>query len=264
MLKFRIPEIVLGALLAVAVFAMGTVFSSQPAQAPKNEQPSKESKGQASNYNPFVRFWNWTSHDPVAFYTFVLAIFTGVLGATAIVQIRYLRKADETTRVAASAADRSARAAIALQLPIIGIRPDELGHKTAGSGQEQIESCYVRVVTLTNLGPTKAFPKEILYGWTFGDGLPAEPNYRYIESFLPNTFLEDGGPKNKRLPGLMVLKKGQWSEICKGNRLWFYCDLLYEDFMGERRSHGFCWRWAYTGMALGWRIEDAPTYNRKT
>jgi len=33
---------------------------------------------------PFISFWQWTTHDPVAFYTSVLALFTGILGASTI------------------------------------------------------------------------------------------------------------------------------------------------------------------------------------
>jgi len=52
--------------------------------------------------------------------------------------------------------------------------------------------------------------------------------------------------------------------IFRGAHLWFYCAILYDDFMGENHSHGFCWRWAYTDMGVDWRADAAPAYNRKT
>ena len=121
-------------------------------------------------------------------------------------------------------------------------------------------------VILSNLGPTKAFPIEILYGFTVGYELPTEPVYRYLDSFAPN-FILDCDPKtthHKRLTLGMPLKPGQWSNILKGNYLWFYCALRYEDFMGEMQMHGFCWRWAYVGSGVAWRVDNTPAYNRKT
>ena len=72
----------------------------------------------------------------------------------------------------ADAADRSARAAIALQLPIIRIVPDKLGHGDGIVDDKPYEDCSVHSVMLSNLGPAKAFPKEIAYGWALGNELP--------------------------------------------------------------------------------------------
>ena len=115
-----------------------------------------------------ARFWAWTTHDPVAFYTFVLAIFTFVLGLVAIFQAAMLIRADKTARLAAEAAMLSSRAAIAIKLPIIRIAPDSLGHGDNRLGETVTEDCYVHSVTISNLGAMKAFPFEIIYGWTVG------------------------------------------------------------------------------------------------
>jgi hypothetical protein len=60
------------------------------------------------------------------------------------------------------------------------------------------------------------------------------------------------------------LKDGDWSKICRGNYIWFYCEIIYEDFMDERHSHGFCWRWQSDGQSLVWRVDGTHSYNRKT
>jgi hypothetical protein len=157
------------------------------------------------------------------------------------------------------ATDRNVRAAIALQLPVIRVEPDLLAHEETGDS----ESCYIHAVIVGNATETKAFPKEILYGWTFGDKLSDQPSYQFSDPFPPNIVVSDSRI-SKKLSGLLVLKKGQWSEISKGNCLWFYCDLLYDDFMGEGRHHAFCWRWTNVGMGVSWRIDATPAYNRKT
>ena len=117
----------------------------------------------------------------------------------------------------------------------------------------------------TNLGLTRAFLVELVYGWTIGDRLPKEPNYTFLEKFDPIYILEPV-PKTipmRRLTMGLALKPGEWSEISKGNCLWFYCSLRYEDFMGEMRSFGSCWRWSYVGMGLDWRPDSTASYNRK-
>jgi hypothetical protein len=168
---------------------------------------------------------------------------------------------------AADAAMLNARAVIALQLPIIRVKPD-----TLGNGQSHIEGtfseyCDVHTLTFSNLGPTKAFPVEIRCGWTIGERLPHEPTYLVTEAFLPNYIFEPD-PKvtpRKTLQFHMPLKPGEWSLICGGKLpLWFYCSFGYDDFMGTRHDAGFCWRWQNIGHGMDWRVDATPTYNRKT
>jgi hypothetical protein len=241
-------------------------FSQANAQADKQQQKSVDEHSQGHSW--IIKFFCEAKAADVAlvFFTYGLMIVTGWL-AWATLKLWKAGEDQITIAIkAANAADLSARAAIALQLPIIRIKPDELGHGDSVIGGEYTGHCSVHQVIISNLGSTKAFPKEIAYGWTFGDEVPAEPSYQYIDSFLPNFILE-ADPKvtpRKALQGEMPLKAGQWSEICKGNNLWFYCALIYDDFMGESHSHGFWWRWSHTGKGMDWRVDDTPAYNRKT
>jgi hypothetical protein len=194
-----------------------------------------------------------------AIATIVIAIFTTILGI-------FTMSLAKSTRVAANAADRSARAAIALQSPIIRIWPDKLGHGDFSQAERMIEHCDVSSVTVSNVGTTKAFPKEIIYGWAIGDVLPDRPGYSSSDRFPLNCSLEADalGSIAQRLAGVRILEAGEWSKICGGNYLWFYCAIYYDDFMEERHSHGFCWRWSNTGLGMGWREDRTPAYNRKT
>jgi hypothetical protein len=211
------------------------------------------------------------SDEALARYTWWLTVFTGVmafatvgLGIATIGLYATGEKQIEVALKAANAADLSARAAIALQLPIIGVQANSLGHGESTSGKENIEDCYVHSVIVANLGDTKAFPKEVLFGWTAGETLPDQPRYQFVAKFPQNCILQ---PNQlglvQSLSGSLILKEGQWTKICGGNYLWFYCAILYEDFMGETRSHGFCWLWGHTGTGMGWRVEKAAAYNKK-
>jgi hypothetical protein len=257
-MRFRIPEIFLGVFLTVAIFSMGMLFSSSV--FPPNEKPETgaqdHSKQEASKA---------TTDEKIADYTWWLAVLTGGLVFVAVGQRVFIARSDKTARIAADAADLCARAAIALQLPIIRVVPgSSLGHGESISGQDRIEDCYIYSVDVCNLGDTKAFPKEVLFGWTVGETLPDAPKYRFVARFPHNCILK---PNQigliQPLTGSLILKEGEWEKICGGNYLWFYCAVLYEDFMGETRSEGFCWCWSYTGIGLGWRVEKAAAYNKK-
>src|ERR1700676_2573469 len=103
MSKFRIPEILLGAMLAIAVFAMGMVFDlSQLYQIPSHVQSTHLLDRAAAK---------GTTEAKVALYTLWLALSTGALVIVSSVQIGFLIRADRFARIAASAAQQSAESA---------------------------------------------------------------------------------------------------------------------------------------------------------
>jgi hypothetical protein len=200
----------------------------------------------------------WLSKATVAIIFLQLLIF----GAQAYFLLGTLK----VTATVATAADLSARAAIALQLPIIRIRLQPLAYAKDLQGPIETENCYVDYVDVLNLGAMKASPKEILYGWTVGEALPPKPTYTSANKFPHNSILEPDSANHVRtlLTGVHLLRDGEWSKISRGNYLWFYCEIIYEDFMGERHSHGFCWLWGYDGEGMNWRTSNAAAYNQKT
>jgi hypothetical protein len=46
--------------------------------------------------------------------------------------------------------------------------------------------------------------------------------------------------------------------------LWFYCNLIYLDFMQTRHEAGFCWQRHESIGAGHLRPDPTPAYNRKT
>jgi hypothetical protein len=211
--------------------------------------------------------WSKTWEDPVAFHTAVLSLFTALLVVVSGLQGWFILRADATARIAANAADRSAKAAIALQLPIIRIKPDVLSFGDSIAGEVVTWHCDVRSVLFSNLGATKAYPIELRYGLTVGEPLPAKPFYSFAETFLPNLIFEPDpsvAPR-KQLVGSFKVEEADWPLICTGAEdVWFYCVLTYEDFMQERHDASFCWKWKSTGSGMAWRPDPTPAYNRKT
>ena len=66
----------IGMLILVGLAAWSQVLSFEaPRNQPSRDKPNSEQKGE----NVFAAFWKWTTSDPVATYTAVLTLFTGVL-----------------------------------------------------------------------------------------------------------------------------------------------------------------------------------------
>jgi len=179
-----------------------------------------------------------TYHDEVnALSTVIIAIFTVILGLFTI-------SLSQSTRVAANSADMSARAALALELPVIQAVPVGLGCWVAQKGDlPRTEHFGLQCFEFANHGRTKAFPIEVRWGWTVGHNLPHVPVYKFSKSFDLDQLLK---PDEKI--GLYVntfemdIASGDRERITtKRTRLWMYCCLEYEDFMRTRREVGFCW-----------------------
>jgi hypothetical protein len=88
-LRFRFPEVLLGILLAVAIFAMGMLFASSPSFQ-QYSQPEKSSDGQHPKEKSIKIGESESSDDKIARYTLWLAILTGGLVVTAIGQGYFL------------------------------------------------------------------------------------------------------------------------------------------------------------------------------
>jgi hypothetical protein len=91
---------------AVGLFGLIVLYSSQRSSPPNQPEtlqtePKKDSES----------FWQRTTEDPVAFFTLWLVIFTAVLSAVAVLQIRFLLKSENIAERSADAAFKSAEAA---------------------------------------------------------------------------------------------------------------------------------------------------------
>jgi hypothetical protein len=217
----------------------------------------------------------------IALFTIVLAVKTSGLfketaglRAAADQQAIDMRESIAASRKAADAAMLSARAAIGIELPVFRIKPDKLGSGSVLDANDNLIASYeVGSVVIANNGRTQAFPIEMQYGMTYGGALPEKPIYTGADTFLPNYVIEPPPPKpaipttpRMHLTDCSVVvpddagDKIKSGEIC----LWFYCNLVYDDFMDTRRSKAVCWRWRYVGAGMAWRPDDTPAYNTKT
>jgi hypothetical protein len=198
--------------------------------------------------------------EVVAISTVFIAIFTIILGVFTV----SLAKA---TQIAAHAANRSAKAALALELPIIQAEPVGYGTGDSQEGGKFKETFSLQCFDFTNRGRTKAFPIEVRWGWSVGDKLPRRPVYKFNKAFDLDVILkaEDGRVGLFITTFDMEIALGDTERIeTKQTKLWLYCCLVYEDFMRTRREIGFCWRRYENPGAGGFILDATPAYNRKT
>jgi hypothetical protein len=111
-LRLRFPEVFFGALLAVALFALGATFwSSQYSGQTTQTQSAKERAEEKSTGQPNEGLWHWLTHDAGGFFTAWLVIVGGGQLALFYVQLKLIRESLVDTKEAADAAQGAANAA---------------------------------------------------------------------------------------------------------------------------------------------------------
>jgi hypothetical protein len=191
--------------------------------------------------------WKRTWDEPVAFYTFVLSIFTALLAFISLIQIGFLFRTDKTARVAANAADLNARAAIGVELPIIIIDRMNLVHipGVAGSIVGALPEKVKPIVVLKNIGRTAAELTSGCIEANVFERLPETPVYKHIFSFVPGTLLiEDGRYQIPFNEYTVTLDSNERHAVAAEARFfWLYGFLKYQDFLGFPHEVRFCARW---------------------
>jgi hypothetical protein len=247
--KYKIPEIFLGAWMAVAIFAMGLVVSSawrtsQPIHTQSSEPASHEAKkGELPQ-----SFWERTTTDPVAFFTLVMAGLTGVIVVANvglwIVTVWTLRHSKEF-------AERQLRAHFLLEEIKIG-------------GVEDIRAsgiaCSPRLTyVLKNAGGGPGWLREPLFKLDLrrsDDGLPSKPDFSEpratISTFVP---ILPGASRptyeSFEVPGFTITPE-EASELllkeCGNLHLTVYGYIKYSDTFtehGSLRFSGFCYQYRF-------------------
>jgi hypothetical protein len=265
MLKRLNPQISVGFVVA-SLFWIAVLGWQSSYSFPENEKQRcyEEAKKSGHKNEECKTFWERTTSDPVAFFTFTLTVVTLALGAISVRQFYYLRRADETARIAANAADLSARAAIAVQLPVVRVEPVGFGWGRSQEGDNpETEYFGLQCFDLTNLGRTDAFPVEIRWGWFVGDKLPDIPIYVHRKRFEIDAILRPEKRIVIYVTGFeMLIEPGDTARIVRNNiTLWLYSRVVYLDFMQTRHEADFCWKRLETFGGGRLVLDATPAYN---
>lgn len=222
----------------------------------------------------------WVPTDSVGLYTLVLAAFTGLLVGVSVFQGVMLLRAEKTTRIAANAADLSARAAIAIELPILRVRGSQIELADIDEGTD-LNGPYASVlleglprqhsvvsdIEIKNFGRTHAFPIHVDLGFSVGE-LPKEPAYIQTSRRPGGAVIEPNEPTRMEVHfGIHLTPEQVLAVQAEETILWLYFSVAYRDFMNTRHDARFCYYWGRPdGVGIYYFAEGAPpeAYTRHT
>jgi hypothetical protein len=179
-IRFRFPELFLGMLLAVALFALGVVFESSRHQ-PSQEIPSAEGKEKNNSESEWSKLGNWLFNDATGIFTLGLVIVGGVQIAVFLRQLRLIRESLTPAKDAAFAARDSANAQreefVATHRPRVRLKHLWLKNNIWAGEKIILEP------TLVNYGTAEGTGAEIGLKIHNHQGGPISPQARYFPGY---------------------------------------------------------------------------------
>lgn len=257
--------IVLSAALAglISFYANEIWRSSKGPHASQIQIHQEHPQYEAKHDNIFADGWNWTTQDPVSFYTFLLAIFTAALVSVSAVQIRFLIRADRTARISAIAARRAANAtkmsATAAKVAADSVVAIERARLYAiindnfvncvnaanawdDIGQEEIplgmDNWPMAGITFKNYGKTPGIIEEVATGVEYSEIIP-DPVHNVK---VVNKNIIGPGDESEQFGTLITgqITMAQAIKVRDGAaNIWVYGYASYIDVFGNRQIHRF-------------------------
>jgi len=251
MLKLAVQALVIligGAFLLVWV---DNIPRPQPAQSSHYQRAKEADTTYCCDHTPET-WGKRLACDPVAGFTGLLALFTFVLGAVAIIQIDFLRRSDKNTKLAAEAASLHAKAAVGVELPMVFLSELSLFQQSPYNKTDTIPVIdnppafyFFHKFTFANHGRSPAQVAEITWNQYVGEVLP-EGLLRDIKEWEPTGTMisPHGGTFICESSNRILLLDEEKAEIRKKEaRLWLFGAISYRDFLGTLHERRFCGVW---------------------
>jgi hypothetical protein len=276
-MRFRVPELFLGAFLAVAIFSMGMMFSSQyPSQSTQSNSPEKAS-GDTSKKEEPKPFWQAATADPVAAFTLGLLLVGVFQAGFFFVQLRLIRESLGPAKEAAEAAKLNAEAVMAAEgaqlFPIIKTNNlDEvfdfrsINHDGGEPGEILLFPPQI-TYRLKNYGKTPAKLQSIMHGIRYSDGTKGQYEVSHADD---DRFLEviGGGEESADIALAMdasFTKTMAEAVLAYNAILTFHGHAIFKDFFDRE----FRCDWKCDGRRGGFRLihheqRENPDKNRNT
>jgi hypothetical protein len=163
--RFRFPEVLLGFLLAIAMFAVGIVLSPH--------QPTSSAVA-VGDHKPSPFSWDWVMGDATAFFTGALVIVAMAQAALFIWQLRLVKRSLGPAEEAANAAKLNAEAVMVAEAAQIYLTVDHSNLETMyGHGRHYDNSPTMHPspseppwieYRLKNYGKSPAIIQSVLHG----------------------------------------------------------------------------------------------------
>jgi hypothetical protein len=254
-------EFVLAMLVASLFWISVIAWATTYAPTDKQKDACYQSAAKAGRgVDECKSFWEKTTSDPIAAFTLVLAVSTVGLWIATIGLYFAGEKQIEVALKAANAAELSAKAAVAIELPVITAFPQFF------RWGKTHHHCSVNHVTFYNHGRTDAYLAELKCGWITGANLPTVPFYQFTELISVERILKQNTSADVRTEKFEFAVSADFFDRMRANqvKLWFFCCLVYTDFLQNTHEACFCWeRWQRPGDG-GFNVDTTEAYNRKT
>jgi hypothetical protein len=215
--------------LAVTVVAMA-IHLPPPITEEQFAAAQAPAQKHVCQFSPLRCFWNWTTHDPVAFFTFVLAVFTAILSGSTVALWFATRRAAERAEMAV----RTVEGAWIFAAPLL--QPNVLA-------AEPRMQMYV-----SNHGNTPGL--IIQYHMEFSNTVPTGDVASYRRPIDETKTVEIMGPREKNWP---LQYEFDWN----GVDTFALGYVTYRDAFGKTKTSRFCYDIS-TGRTI---IAGSPAYN---
>ncbi len=235
--------------LAIVVIAMA-LHPPPPITEDQYAAAQKAAKDAACQYSPLRCFWNWTTHDPVAFYTFVLAIFTCVLGVSTIGLWIQTGKAANAAQAAAEHIPRVERARLYVVMESENVSTSlSLAASEFEKKRDRKDWTLVSFgigYSFRNYGKTPAFIHEIGHQVIVADEEPRIISYR-LQVPLPVDFVLGPDRTTTRIGDVAVPKIRASDALAIRDMkatFWFCGYVVFDDAFGNRFEQQFKWHYS--------------------
>lgn len=240
MTRFRIPEILLGCLLTLAVFALGVLFAGRVT-------PSTTDSFTGSM---------WLTRDAAGFFAFIATIIAAAQAFMFWRQLRYMSKGMVDATKAANAAAIQARTIVATERPYIFILP-----RTDGGSPFNRTIAY----DIRNFGRTPAIIVRVSVGLRVISNFEANPDYLSLFSRETRMVIApESTPDPNRKPSVYHKMKpfieGDLAAVARGDAKMCLIGLVeYTSIQNEVLQTGFCFE--YFPVTNSWNIVGDEKFN---
>jgi hypothetical protein len=272
--RFRIPEMVLGALFSAPLWALVWAWTDSYAPTEKQKQECYEAAQKTGQKGDECKtFWERTTSDPVAFFTLVLAFSTvGLWGATIALYLSGEKQIGIATKTA-NAAELSAQALmnaerarlfVAIQTENISTIVGRGGffNKSESMFKQELQSPGIGYL-FKNVGKTAAILKEVSEQIIVKPEFPIDAPYSVREQ--PEDLVIEPGKAGSTFACIMrdTLTVGDAVGFEKRKlAFWFYGYVKFNDAFG--REHRFEYRYCYRRGFAGPRLEYYRELTKET
>jgi hypothetical protein len=252
-MRYRTPELLLGCLLTIAVFAIGMLFASSiyPYPPSANPEHSAQNHPQQETSKP-------STDERLADYTWWLAVLTGGLVLTAVGQGFFIARSDKTAQKAADAAILNAEALISAERAhlFVIVKGSNLHEALRGSvfyGDSNGSMLDARIprpeleFAIKNTGRTAAIIQDISYQLIQAEAETTLWEYA-DQGTIVNAVIEGGDETSPPTPCIVEsdLTIASGNAVLNGSRpLYFYGFVIFRDTF--KRRYQYYWRHEYRG-----------------